>query len=175
MLSTALICPVNPTVYSPVGCLFAGHSASIAVPNVMVSQRAHSLAVGSPRACSWRGCLLQLPPRRSRWQSQKTLRVSGALRTGIPYTESQSVGFDRHYASGSQRMSTSRKTFFYGLSLRFDSVTPTHTSETSSRAQGGGSVTASSSSSAASVRVAIAVAIALKSVNISEAWRFQLL
>ena len=50
-----------------------------------------------------------------------------ALRTGIPYTESQSVGFDRYYASGSQHMSTSRKSFFLflRLSVQFDSVTPT--------------------------------------------------
>ena len=40
-------------MYSPVGCLFVGHLTSMAVPYVMVSRRAHSLAVGS--AVPWRG------------------------------------------------------------------------------------------------------------------------
>ena len=90
--------------------------------NVMVSRQALSLAVGSALACAWRGCFLQLPPRRSRWQSP-TRRVCEALRTGIPYTRPQSVGFDHYYASGSKHMSRSRKMFFsWHLSIQFSTV-----------------------------------------------------
>ena len=64
--------------------------------------------------------------------------MNEALRTGIPYTVTQSVDFDHYYASGSQRMSRSRKSSFSGPCLfSFDSVTPTQTNETSSRSQGG--------------------------------------
>ena len=83
---------------------------------------------------------MQRPPRRSRWQSRRR-RVTEALRTGIPYSGSQSVGFDHYYASGSQHMMTSRKNLFPGSCLfTFDSVAPAQTNETSSRYQGGGVV-----------------------------------
>ena len=141
-------------MYMPVGCLSAGQPASIAVPNVMV-------CYGStcPQPCcgySARAvCLAKLSSAASAktqpWQS-RTRRMNEALMT--VYHDCTSVcEFRPLLCFCSQHMSRS-KFFFLGLICRFDIVTPTQRSETSSRSQGGGSVMASNSSSAASAQVA---------------------
>ena len=82
-------------------------------------------------------------------------------------TAPQCVSFDHCYASVAN---TCRgQIFFFGLLCKFDIVTPTQMSETSSRSQGGGSVMASNSSIAAARKSEVAVAIALQSVNNKEA------
>ena len=112
----------------------AGHSASMAVPNVSQFRRAHSLVGGARAVCLAKSS--SAPSAKTQpWQS-RTRRMNEALRTGIPYTVPQCVGFDHYYASGSQHMSESKSSFWACLS-RFDSVTPTQTSETSSRSQRG--------------------------------------
>ena len=144
-------------MYRHVGCLCAGHPASIAVPNVMVFRRAHSLAVGSARAV----CLAKLSSAASAKTQpcqSPTRRMNEALTTSIPCTVPQCVRFDHYYASVA---STCRgpKFFLLGLSFGSDHVTPSQSNETSSRSQGGGSVMASNSSSAATARVAVAIAL----------------
>ena len=109
----------------------------MAEPNVVVFRRAHILAVDSARAV----CLGKLSSAASAktqpWQG-RTRRMNEALTTGIPYTVTQSVGFDHYYASGSQHMSRFEKSFLARPCLfGFDSVTPAQTSETSSGSQGG--------------------------------------
>ena len=159
-------------MYRPARCLSAGHSASMAVPNVMVLRRAHSLAVGSARAVCLAKLFSAASAKTQPWQS-RTWRMKEALTTGIPYTVPQCVGFDHYYASVA---STCRGPKFCFLSppFRFHNVAPTQRNETSSMSQGGGSVMASNSSSAASARVAIAVAIALQPVSTYEASKCQL-
>ena len=82
-------------------------------------------------------------------------------------TARQCVSFDHCYASVANTC-RGQKNLFLGLHCKFDIVTPTQMSETSSRSQGGGSVMASNSSSAASRKSQVAVAIPLQSVNNKE-------
>ena len=84
-------------------------------------------------------------------------------------TAPQCVSFDHCYASVANTCRGPKKFFFPGLLCKFDIVTPTQMSETSSRSQGGGSVMAPISSSAAARKSQVAVAIALQSVNNKEA------
>ena len=152
-------------MYRPVGCLSARQPATIAVPNVMVFRRAHSLAVGSARAV-WLAKLSSAASAKTQPWQIGTGRMNEALTTCIPCIVPQCAGFDHYYASVA---STCRgpKCFFLGLSFGCDHVMPTRTNETSLRSLGGGSVMASNSSSAARARVA--VAIALQPVNTYEA------
>ena len=79
-------------------------------------------------------------------------------------TAPQCVSLDHCYASVANTC-RGPKLFFLDLLCKFDSVTPTQMSETSSRSQGGSSVMALNSSSAAARKSQVAVAIALQSVN----------
>ena len=83
-------------------------------------------------------------------------------------TAPQSVSLDHCYASVATHVEVQNR-FFLGVLCKFDIVTPTQMSETSSRSQGGGSVMASNSSSAAARKSQVALAIALQSVNNKEA------